>query len=364
MKTIALVILTCLLPTIAPARADTIKIGVIAAFSGPRAEGGAYTRNALSLAKQKIDADSSRKHKLDFFFEDSRYTPMLAVTAYHKLKNVDQVGYIIGAQGSSETLAIAPLAERAKTLVIAPGAQSDEVSQAGDYIFRLMHNTAQEGPFFASFVAERMKDDTLHLIMLDNAGGRSYLKSFIPALEHTGRKVGNVEIFSPEDTDMKAQLIRIKSKNPTDILAGGTPINEAIILKQATQLGMKVQFFGIGIEGPELLNVPEHITDGLIYAYSYDAEGNDPNVKSFTETYKQAYRESPDAIAANSYDAAMLLSDCFEKYGDQVDLVKKCLYDVKDYHGASGVFSIDENGDAIKKLFVKTIKNGKFERLE
>jgi len=45
--------------------------------------------------------------------------------------------------------------------VLLTGAIGWLVNQLGDYIFRVIHNSAQEAPIFAKFVAQKMASDTL-----------------------------------------------------------------------------------------------------------------------------------------------------------------------------------------------------------
>ena len=51
------------------------------------------------------------------------------------------------------------------------------------------------------------------------------------------------------------------------------------------------------------------------------------------------------------------------KCGDSVEQVRNCLYEVKDYKGASGIFSIDKNGDGVRKFIMQTVKDGKIVNL-
>ena len=340
--------------------AEIIKVGVLVPLSGVRADAGEYYRGALALAASEIDGNPHRRYKLKFVFEDTQYTPRQAVSAFYKLKNDLRVDYMIGPHGSSEALAVAPLVERSRTLLITPYAQNDEISQAGDYVFRTIHNSAQEAPFFADFLARKMRGDILHAIVVDTAISPSYLKNMRPTLEKFGKRIGLVETFTPDASDVRAQLTRIKGQNPADVFMLGTPINEGMILKEAAEIGLKVQFFGFGTEGAEMLKIAGHHADGLLYAYSYDCESPEPRVREFYERFVRLQGMPPDAGAVNAYDAAILFSDCFEKAGDNVEAVKNCLYQVKDYQGASGTFSIDANGDAIKQLIIKTIKNGRY----
>ena len=341
-------------------RSERISIGVITPLTGVRAEAGDYCRKALELAQQDLSAKNLR-YPLRFIFEDSKYEPPAAVTAAKKLIELDKTQFIIGAYGSAETLSVAPVAEKARVILISPGSQAAEISDSGDYIFRLIHNMTQEAPFFGKFVASRMHSGTLHFLSVNTGVGPTYLKYFRPVLEGEGKKVGLAEEFDSKESDFRPQLLRIKTRQPTDIFLIAPPAHLPLILRQAKQLGVSSQFYNIGVEGPEILTAGE-LAEGLLYPYSYDAYGDEPQVRRFHEAYLGKFGSEPDTVAANSYDAAMLLSSCFERAGIEVEAVKRCLYEVKHYPGVSGTFDIDANGDAVKKLFIKTVRGGKFAR--
>lgn len=343
---------------------ESIKIGVLMPLTGPRADGGEYAKNALSIAQEEINSNYSRRYKVDLVFEDSQYDPKIAVGGINKLINLNKVGFIIGPNGSSEAMAVAPIAEKNKVIIITPAAQSDDISQAGDYVFRMIHNTAQEAPIFADFVAKRVKSDTLSFLALNTAITDPYIKNFRPNFEQTGKKIGLIEKFDAKAVDFRAGLLKIKNTKPTDVFLIATPKQAGIILKQAEELGLDAQFYNIAVEGQELIAMAGNAANGLIYPYSYDNQSIDSNIHRFYKEYKTRHGKEPDTIAANSYDALNLLSNCFEKVGIEVDSVKNCLYSIKDYHGAGGTFSIDQNGDAVKEIIIKIVKDSKFVKLE
>jgi branched-chain amino acid transport system substrate-binding protein len=137
-----------------------------------------------------------------------------------------------------------------------------------------------------------------------------------------------------------------------------------LILVQAHELGIDANFYHIGVEGPDLVGTAGDLAEGIFYPYSYDNQSASPEVQTFYEKYVQRFGTEPDTIAANAYDAAYLLSNCFEKVGDTVESVKRCLYETENFEGASGIYGFDEHGDAVKEIFIKTIKDGEFVRYE
>ena len=87
-------------------------------------------------------------------------------------------------------------------------------------------------------------------------------------------------------------------------------------------------------------------------------------MNDFYNRYLQKFGTEPDAVAANTYDAVMLLISCLEKTTASPELVKSCLYSTKSFTGVGGVFSIDSNGDVSRLLFIKTVKDGRFVRYQ
>ncbi|MCG2686763.1 ABC transporter substrate-binding protein, partial [Candidatus Parcubacteria bacterium] len=150
---------------------EVIKIGVILPLTGTSADAGSYVKNGLLLAQEELNLNTSLKYRYDLVFEDSRYSPMDGVTAIRKFIDIDKYNYIVGAHSSSVTLAMAPIAEENKVLLITPSSQSDEISTAGDYIFRTQINTAQEAKFLSKFIYNQITSKKLAVLVINTAYG-------------------------------------------------------------------------------------------------------------------------------------------------------------------------------------------------
>lgn len=361
-RLLTVILLTCLCPFILDA--ETVKVGVVAPLTGGRAEAGQYMRGAIEIAEHRINSDSARKYKLNFLIEDSRYEPLTSVTVFKKLTEVEHVSFVIGPSASTEALALLPLVESANVLMLTPSAQAAEITKKGGNIFRIIHNTSQEAPLFAAYIAKKMKGDSLVTLMLNTIAAPSYVNFFRPAFEAQGKKVAEVEIYEPKETDFRSYLTKFRARDAKDVLLLSTPSQVALITSQAHQVGLKAQFYNLAIEGPEMTGPGSEYVEGLIYPYSYDSGGSAPEVRQFYEEYVRRFGGEPDTIAANTYDAAVLLSNCLEKSGADVPHVKECLYSTHGFDGAGGTFDIDDSGNAVKKLFVKTVRGGKFVRID
>ncbi|HEX7212995.1 MAG TPA: ABC transporter substrate-binding protein, partial [Methylomirabilota bacterium] len=88
---------------------DAVKIGVIEPLSGPVAASGNYVRMGAEIARDWINAKGGvLGRKIDLLIEDNKSDPKEAATAAEKLIVRDKVPVIMGAWGSSMTLAAMP----------------------------------------------------------------------------------------------------------------------------------------------------------------------------------------------------------------------------------------------------------------
>ena len=114
-----------------------VKIGAILPLTGDAALYGEICKSAADLAVEDINAKGGiRGRQLAIIHEDSQADPKLAVSAANKLISVDKVSAIMGAMGSSEVLALAPILNEKKVVLVSPAATSHKISDSGDYIFR------------------------------------------------------------------------------------------------------------------------------------------------------------------------------------------------------------------------------------
>jgi branched-chain amino acid transport system substrate-binding protein len=76
--------------------------------------------------------------------------------------------------------------------------------------------------------------------------------------------------------------------------------------------------------------------------------------------YKEDYGATPDGLAALGYDATLLLADAMKR-AESLDgpALAKAIAGTKDFHGVTGIFSIDEHRDAKKSAVVVQAKDGK-----
>jgi branched-chain amino acid transport system substrate-binding protein len=174
--------------------------------------------------------------------------------------------------------------------------------------------------------------------------------------------------YTGGDKDFKAQLTAIKNANPDAIMVPGYYTEVGLIVAQARALGITVPIFGgDGWEAPELIQIAgADALQNTYYSTHFSPQSTDPNAQKFVEAYKARYNgKVPDAMAALGYDAAMVLADAIKRAGTTDEpALRDAIAATKDYQGATGNTTLDENRDASKPAVIITVKDGEFQYVE
>ena len=93
---------------------EPIKIGAILPLSGDAAVYGKNLQNGMNLTLEEYINNNPSSKKMKIIYEDSKADPKLAISCFEKLLSVNKCKIITGGFSSSETLSIAPIAEKTK----------------------------------------------------------------------------------------------------------------------------------------------------------------------------------------------------------------------------------------------------------
>ncbi len=343
---------------------ETIKIGAILPLTGSGALWGQNAQKGIKLALEQLNRNGGiNGKKVEVIFEDSKSVPNEAVSAFRKLIDIDKIQCSIVDMISSNVLALAPIAEQKKVVIISPGASSPDITNAGEYTFRNWPSDAFQGEELAKFVFTKKNIKKVAILYIENSFGESLKKVFTATFENLGGNVVLSEPFKQGSVDFRPQVAKVKSSNPEGIVLFTYPVEALKLVKQIKSANINAQLFATAeIEDPTVLT--ESSFEGLIYAFPKPADRNQKEVADFISAYKSKYNEEPGIVADVAYDAFNILCKAIREVGYNGPKIKDALLNIKDYHGAAGITTFDKNGDVIKPFIFKVIKNGKFQPFE
>jgi branched-chain amino acid transport system substrate-binding protein len=349
--------------------ANEIKIGADLEMTGSNATFGQSASNGTKLAIKQVNANGGVLGKqLSLVVADNKSEAAEAANAMQKLITQDKAVAVIAPIASSSVMAGAQVNQDNKVLAISPTASNPAVTvdpktgKVRDFLFRAAFIDPFQGSVMANFATKTLHAKTAALY-LDNSSdyakglGQFFKETFLAS----GGTIVAEEAYLGKDTDFKATLTKLKAVNPDVIFLPGYYQEVGMIIKQSREFGMNMPF--LGGDGWDSAKLPEIAgkasLNNTFFSNHYSPDDSSPAVKSFVDSYKQEYGQTPDAFAALAYDATMMVVEAM-KAANSADPVKikDALAKTQNYTAVSGLISLNENHDPIKSAVIIEMKEG------
>lgn len=336
-----------------------LRIGAILPLTGDLAKYGQSGKKAIELAVKAYNANNDRKVRI--LYEDDKGEPKAAINAINKLISADDVQIVVGAMPSANTLAIAPIAEQNKIVLISPTSTASAVRDAGDYIFRVCVSDDLEGKAMADYLAANQDIKNIGVLYVNNDYGVGLANDFEKEIiRHDGiikAKIG----YQEGAHDFRTSISKFQASN-VSVLYIVAYKEQNYFFTQCAQLNYKPLFTGgTMIEDPDLLKAVDGFANGILYTYrSYNPQSQNGTTVRFVQAYKAEYNIEPDFYAAANYDAVNVALACVKNTEYDGTEFKDFIYRIKDMNGVTGKISFDARGDIVQEFGIKKIKNGQF----
>lgn len=338
-----------------------IVLGASFPLTGDNASYGTDAREGIELALDEINgAGGINGRKTRIIYEDDVVDPKKGVSNMEKLAGVDKVPVVLGSAGSGVTLAMAPIANRTKTVLISPISSAADVTGAGPYVFRTCPSDAAQAEIVAKWMQEKGYKQ-VGVLFVNNAWGVGLLNAFKKAFTALGGTVVAEEGAEETVTDYRAHLTKLKAANcdalymPTYSKQGGR------ILTQAKDLAVHVPLFGGDTWGAqELFDAAGAAADGAYFVVPEKFEGTE--YREYAKKYQSKYGKQPDFNASSSYDCMHVVAVALKKVLDAGQSITgetvKGALESSTFNGATGLTKFDENGDVVGKAFGRRVIQG------
>lgn len=348
---------------------NVVKIGIFEPVTGANAAGGELEVEGAKLANKLYPTVLGKK--VELVLADNKSDKVEAASAASNLVEQEKVNAIIGSWGSGNSMAAGDVVKDAKIPAVGASCTNPLVTAGNDYYFRVCFIDPFQGTVMAKYAAEKLKAKKVALLQeVSSDYSVGICKFFTDAfIQITGDKNAIVAKanYNTGDQDFTAQLINIKSKNPDVIFAPGNFTEGAFIVKQARQLGIKTPIIGADTwETPEFIDIGKADVEGTVFSTFFATETPiTTESKTFIDAYRKEYNKEPAAVTALAYDAYLVILDSIKR-ANSTDPVKirDEIAKTKNFPGAAGIITIDENNNAVKDAVLKIIKDGKFTYLD
>ena len=328
--------------------ADPVKVGLVAALSGQSAKSGEAITRGLTMAIEEINEKGGvlGGRKIELIRRDDESNPAKGQIAARELIFKEKVPVFFGGLDSPVSLAIVPVANKAKVPFIGVWAAATPITRNGadpNYVFRVSAVDAIVDRALMQYAKKTYGTKKAGLILINNPWGESNEKGLKAASKIEKVDIVGIEKFESKDVDVVPQLLRLKKAGADTLFLVANAAPGAQMMKSLGRMGWDVPVVSHwGISGgrfPELAgNMAEKVH--FVQTYSFFGEQNDVGknlLKRLIDKYddiKGPEDVIPPVGVANAYDAMHLVAMAIDKAGStDGDAIRKALTEIGPYNG-------------------------------
>jgi len=353
----------------------TYKVGAVFSITGRTSFlGDPENKTALMLAEEINNAGGINGKKLELIVYDTEGDATKANLAVKKLISKDKVCVVIGPSLSGTTLAVLPVAEQNETPLISCAASYKIVHNAETgKPYKWVFKTPQTDTMAVEAIYTQLKKRGLNKIAIMSvtsgfgASGRGELIKLAPKY---GMTIIADEKYGPKDTDMTAQLTKIKGLAPQAIVNWSVGPTQVVVLRNVRDLGMtSIPFYqSHGFGSRKNIELAAGAAEGVFCPLGACniAEllpNNHPQKKvtmKYHKDYMAKYNEPLSSFGGHTWDALYMVKKALSAVGDDKAKIRDYLENnIKGFVGQHGIFTYspdDHNGltkDAFNMVVVK-----------
>ncbi len=360
--------------------AEPIKIGAFFALSGPAANIGMPTKLVAQMVVDKINREGGINGRpIELIVGDTESDPAKAAIIAKKFIFSDKVAAIIGPTSTAEGMSVKKIVEEAgiPTFMTVGG---DPVIMGGNFgAYTYVFKSPQRSSTAVRKLYGYLKAKGLTKVALFTASD-SFGKDGLGWLEKLAPEFGVTftakESFGPSDTDMTAQLTKIKNSAPQAIVTWTIGPVGSIVAKNKMQLGITIPLFQChGLPDPKYIELAGKASDGdrmpaTKLMVSDSLPNSDPQKKvilEFIHLYRDVYKYDKDfpinTHSGYAWDAVTIVANAMKRAGTDGKALRAAIEETKGYVGLSGVYNLtaeDHNGLDVDSLVMVQVKNGTF----
>jgi branched-chain amino acid transport system substrate-binding protein len=308
--------------------------------------------------------------KVQLLVKDTGGDPAKALSFAKQLMDEEQVFAIIGPATSGETMAVKAVAEESKTLLLSCAAAEAIVNPVSRYVFK----TAQKDSHAIVKVFQQMRKmgATRIGVLSSNTGfGKAGREAIAKLAPENGIQIVADEVYDKAATDLTAEVTKLKAANVQAILNWSIEPAQAIVIKNARQLGIAAPIFqSHGFANIQYVKAAGAAAEGVVFPASRivvaealpDKHPQKAVLVAYKRAYEARYREDASAFGGYAHDAFALLVKAVGEVGPDREKVRAAVEGMK-FVGTSGVFAFgptDHNGLDVDAFEMVTVKDGKF----
>jgi branched-chain amino acid transport system substrate-binding protein len=353
--------------------AETIKVGSVLSITGPASFLGDPEDKTLKLYVDKINAAGGvAGMKIELVMYDDGGDANKARTFATRLVEDDKVVAMVGGSTTGTTMAMIPVFEEAKIPFISLAGAVEVVDPVRKYVFKTPHTDKMA----CEKIFENLKLRSFTKIAMisgTDGFGTSMRTQCLKVAGNYGVQIVADETYGPRDTDMTAQLTKIKNTaGVRAVVNPGFGQGPAIVTRNYAQLGMSAipLYESHGVASKSFIELAGPAADGVRLPAAALLVGDklpdtDPQKKlvvDYKQTYEASTKQPVSTFGGHAYDGLYILVDAMKRANStDSDKLRDEIEKTKGFIGTGGIVTMsptDHLGLDLSAFRMLEIKGG------
>ncbi|MEN6439867.1 MAG: ABC transporter substrate-binding protein [Syntrophobacter sp.] len=357
------------------AAAEPYKIGAVFSITGVGSFLGEPEKKTAEMIADEVNKKGGiNGHPLELIVLDDESDATKCNLAVKRLIKKDNVPVIIGPTRSGESLAVAGIAEEAHVPLISCATSYKIVTpiESRKWVFKVAGSDSHVvGRMFDYMKAHGIKKIG---IMTDSTGyGASAREEFLRLAPANGIEIAADERFGPQDTDLSAQMTKIRSTQPQAIVNWSVGPTQILAIKSWRDLGMDSipLFQSHGFGNLKNLELAGKAAEGVLLPLARvnvgsllpDDKPQKKVILEYTKSYEERFKEPVSSFGGHAWDSMHLAMDALKAVGPDPAKIREHVENTKGFVGMHGIFNMstqDHNGLSKDDLEMVVVKDGKW----
>lgn len=357
--------------TAATAQPAPIRVGSFLAVTGPASFLGDPELKTLQLVVERLNASGGvAGRRLELVHYDSGGSAEKARTFAKRLIEQDQVDVIVGGSTTGETMAVVPMVEQAGMPFVSLAGAVVIVEPVKKWVFKTPHTDRMAcDKIFVDMKARGLTQ----VALISGSGGfdKSMRGECLKVAPNHGVAIVADETYGAADTDMTAQLTKIKGSGAQAVLNAGFGQGPAIVTRNHRQVGLTLPLYqSHGVASKEYVKLSGEAAEGvrlpaaaLLVADLLAADDpQKPVVTAYRDAYQKRFGSEVSTFGGHAYDGLMLVVNAIKAAGSADKAkVRDALEATKGYVGTGGVVNMsatDHMGLDLSAFRMLEVKGG------
>jgi branched-chain amino acid transport system substrate-binding protein len=329
---------------------EPVRVGTFLSITGPAAFLGDPEAKTLEMVVEQVNAAGGvLGRKLQLFTYDDAGDAEKARTFTKRLLEQDKVDVIVGGSTTGTTMAAVPLAEAAGVPFISLAGAVVIVEPVKKWVFKTPHTDRMACDKI--FVDMKGRGFT-RAALISGSGGfdKSMRGECLKVAANHGVQIVADETYGATDSDMTAQLTKIKGSGAQAVLNAGFGQGPAIVTRNHKQVGLTLPLYqSHGVASKEYVKLSGDAAEGvrlpaaalLVAGLLADNDPQKPVVTAYRKAYEARYKSEVSTFGGHAYDGLMLAVSAIKAAGSTDRArVRDALEATKGYVGTGGVVNM------------------------